>query len=853
MNKKIKISMVMCGVMAATGIPPLKASNSVPVPAGFEDIFDAKQNSIVDIIYGDRSIASLAVEYDRNDVQLLSPNLIVEQITAVDMPPLAFTPAELLKKLSAPLKRVNRQGFTDDRIVANLDESNSVLRLIFPADYFKSDGKTYDKTYIPHRSQAGFVHNHNINYLSDSWGDSLSVSANDTLNLTGNSYIKGTWSYSKDIDFNLDELALYLESQDTRFKAGRQRLNDNLISSTPSMAFSFFNSVSFDGIALGYMADNYLDPGSGAASPVSLYLPQSGTVEVYRNGRMIDLQQFSAGLQYLDTRSWPSGGYDVVLVSRLANGAREEKVQPFYKRNGMFRSGDLEYLVQGGRYDQRQGRLSSRTYTGNCRQCNFWEQDVADNYFVSAIAGYTTESAFSLGGGLMMDDDLNYANASVDIPVNTWIAERLYLDGIYGDRGSYGYQAGITKNFYRLGLNLSYRDNRFHGDRQDFRRFGIVPAYDYSYLQFSANTFLPWDIGLGVNFGINTLYQDYGRQNKNKFETWDVNLSRDFSLVDDMNLRVDLGYHRGVNAFVNRQSRNSSSEDRVFAQFTLGMRERSYNHYQSLYLRSRLSGDGGDNNIYSADYALNLDNPGFDRGGKYTLNAGVNHGPDGENNASAGMMVNNRLGYSAAGFSRSFGQDHYQQYYLSQRGGFAVGDGEIALGQGDGAAALIVDATALPEGDFFEARNRNAQPVVVKGGQKTVLTVNPYQKVDPRVEQVFTGKTNAFYNLSVEAPSTWVMPGQVYRVKVSATRNQTATGRLYADGRPLVNARVVGGNAVSDEEGLFVGDFTLKTDERLTSLTVKKEGQNYVCPLLEQNVRMTQGIMQIREVNCEVQ
>ncbi|BFO08033.1 hypothetical protein GGER_05430 [Serratia rubidaea] len=50
-----------------------------------------------------------------------------------------------------------------------------------------------------------------------------------------------------------------------------------------------------------------------------------------------------------------------------------------------------------GRYDQRQGRLSSRTYTGNCRQCNFWEQDVADNYFVSAIAGYTTESALSLG------------------------------------------------------------------------------------------------------------------------------------------------------------------------------------------------------------------------------------------------------------------------------------------------------------------------------------------------------------------------------------------------------------------------------------------------------------------------
>ncbi|MFI8416070.1 TcfC E-set like domain-containing protein [Serratia sp. NPDC078593] len=853
MNKKIKISMVMYGVMVATGTTPSNASNSVPVPAGFEDIFDARQNSIVEIIYGDRSIASLAIEYDRNEVLLVSPNIIVGQITAVDMPPLALTTAELLKKLSAPLKRVNHQGFTHNDIVANLDESNNVLRLIFPAAYFKTDGASYDKTYIPHRNQAGFVHNHNINYLSDSWDDSLSISANDTLNLTGNSYLKGTWSYAKAIDFNLDELALYLESQNTRFKAGRQRLNDNLTASTPSMAFSFFNSVSFDGIGLGYMTDNYLDPGSGAASPISLYLPQSGTVEIYRNGRLIDLQQFPAGLQYLDTRSWPSGGYDVLLVSRLANGVREEKVQPFFKRNGLFRSGDLEYLVQGGRYDPRQGRISSRSYQGNCRQCDAWEQDTSNNHFVSAILGYTTQSAISLGGGLLMDGDLYYTHASLDIPVNTWIAERLYLDGIYGDNGSVGYQAGITKNFDQMGLNLSYRDNRFRGEPQDFRRFGVVPAYDYSYLQFSANTFLPWGIGLGLSYGMNTLYQDYGRQNKSQFETWDVNLSRDFSLVDDMNLRVDLGYHRGINAFVNHQSRSSSSEDRVFAQLTLGMREHSYNHYQSLYLRSRLNGNSSDNAIYSADYALNLENPSFDRGGKYTLNAGVNHGPNDENNANAGLMVNNRLGYSAAGFSRSFGQDGYQQYYLSQRGGFAIGDGEIALGQGDTSAALIVDATALPEGDFFEARNRNTQPVVVKGGQKTVLAVNPYQKIDPRIEQVFTGKTDAFYNLSVEAPSTWVMPGQVYSVKVSATRNQTATGRLYADGRPLANARVVGGNALSDEEGLFVGDFTLKTDERLTSLTVKKEGLNYVCPLLEQNVRMTHGIMQIREVNCEVQ
>lgn len=97
------------------------------------------------------------------------------------------------------------------------------------------------------------------------------------------------------------------------------------------------------------------------------------------------------------------------------------------------------------------------------------------------------------------------------------------------------------------------------------------------------------------------------------------------------------------------------------------------------------------------------------------------------------------------------------------------------------------------------------------------------------------------------------MPGQVYHVKVNATKNQTVTGRLYLDGVPLANARVVGGNAMTDAEGLFVGDFTLDTDSQLDKLKVSKEGQNYMCPLNSSNVKMTQGIMQIREVNCETE
>lgn len=853
MSSKIKFSLIMLG-MGVSGIFPLMAAEAI-LPAGFEDIFNAQQNAIFDIVFGDISLGSIGIEYDQKEVRILSPQTIVDQIISPDLPTLNISKQELLNRLSGALPRVSKAGFAKDNIAVYLDESSSTLQLLFPDSLFNKDSKDAAKKFIHFKDNSGFVHSHNINYLDDTYGDSLSVYSTETLNLTGSSYIKGSWSYANEIDFNLDELAYYLEENSNRFKLGRQRLHDNLSQSTPSMAYSFYNATSYDGVSLGYMTDNYLDPGSGAASPVTLYMPMAGTVEVYRNGRLIDIQQFPAGLQQLNTQTWPTGGYDVLLVTKLTNGSREEKVQPFFKRTGSFHSGDVEYLLQLGRYDPRQSDIKLHSSNNHCLQCDdtVLVRKMSDNSLASASLAYTTESALSLGGGVLADNTNMYANSSLDIPVNSWIAERVFADGIYGADGSSGYQIGMMKNLSAISLNVSYRDNYYRGDKNEYRRFGIVPAYDFNYLQFGLNTFLPWNIGLGINYGLNTVYQEYGRTDKNRFNTWDVNLSRDFTLSDLLDMRVDLGYHRGMTESSYAKDSYSTTEDRLFAQMTLGMHERSYNHTQSLYLRGQMGDDGMDKNIYTANYSLGLENPDFDRGGKYTFAGDVGHGPQGANNAGASVTVDNSLGYTSAGVSKSFGNGKYQQQYLSQRSGFAIGGDGAAWGRMDNDTALIIDATDLPKDQYFEVRNRSSATTIVKGGEKTTLSMQPYQKVAPEAEQVYTKGTDAFYSLKTESTSTWAKPGQVYKVKLSATRNQTVTGRLYLDGQPLANARVVGGNAMSDDDGLFVGDFTLQTNDHLTSLTVKKEGQDFTCPLLEQNIKVTQGIMQIREVNCEIQ
>lgn len=856
MNKKIITGMVTLAAISQPAIHCVHAED-IAVPAGFEDIFNTKQDGVYEVVYNDQSMGSFAIEYTQQEVDLKSPSLIAEQLTAIDMPEMTISKQELIKRLSAPLPRVNKDGFAGENIVAVLDESEASLRLVFPSSLFKSGSEGGDRVFVPHRSQSGFIHNHNVNFLSDSYGDSLSIASTDILNFTGNTYVKTQWSYADAIDFNLDEAALYIESNALRFKAGRQQLSDNLNDSTPSMSWSFYTPLSFDGVSLGYMTDNYLEQPNGAASPVTVYLPQAGTVEVYRQGRLIDVQQFPAGLQYLNTRTWPSGGYEVELISKLTNGSKQRKVQPFFKRNGAFRSGDVEFLMQMGRYDRHQGDLNVHAGRDkhNIYQNSDWFHRLVDNNFASGALAYTTSSAFSLGSGVLLDDNDAYANASLEIPFNSWVLERLSMDGFYGQDGSRGYQIGLMKNYHLLGFNASFRDNRYRGEEENFHRFSIIPSYDYQYLQFSANTILPWNLGLGINYGLNTYYQEYGRRSPSKFTSWDIDLNRDFGLTDSMNLRVDLGYHRGLNEFISRYSSEQVQEDQIYAQFSLGFHERSYNHYQSVYLRSRTnsSNTGNDSNSYSADYSLNLDNPDFDRSGKYIVNASISHGADGQNSEGASVVADNRFGYTSAGFSQAFGDSHYNQFYVAQRGGFAIGDGAAAFGTLDNASALIVDASDLPKGHYFEVRNRNVEPTIVEGGKVITLAVSPYQKVDPKAEQLFTGKTDAFYNLTTKATSTWVMPGQAYRVKLSATKNQTVTGRLMLNGKPFANATVVGGNSRTDSDGLFVGDFTLKTSEKLNSLNVKKKGQHYVCPIRESDSRMTQGIMQIREVECEVQ
>ncbi|WPM84873.1 hypothetical protein QNH14_21850 [Apirhabdus apintestini] len=164
---------------------------------------------------------------------------LVEKLYDPEMPSLTIPREKMAEQLSHPIRRVSKVGYDDDAITIYINESNAIVELILPEKYLAPKGSGDDKKFIVAKSTPGFVHNHYVSYLSDSYGDSLSVTSNDTLGITKNSYISGNWNYSKDYNATIDELALNIEQNTVHYKFGRQRLSENLLASTPSANYSF--------------------------------------------------------------------------------------------------------------------------------------------------------------------------------------------------------------------------------------------------------------------------------------------------------------------------------------------------------------------------------------------------------------------------------------------------------------------------------------------------------------------------------------------------------------------------------------------------------------------------------------
>ncbi|WP_081070041.1 TcfC E-set like domain-containing protein [Burkholderia cepacia] len=130
---------------------------------------------------------------------------------------------------------------------------------------------------------------------------------------------------------------------------------------------TFLPGGRFVGVSAGNASRSEIRDGTLARTPIFVFMPASGEAQIYRDGKLVDVQQLPLGNQEIDTRPLPVGVYpvriDVVINGKVVSSSTEQ----VYKPGGSATGADKQLQVFVGRYTANtlsDGRSVSRPLIG---------------------------------------------------------------------------------------------------------------------------------------------------------------------------------------------------------------------------------------------------------------------------------------------------------------------------------------------------------------------------------------------------------------------------------------------------------------------------------------------------------
>lgn len=122
-------------------------------------------------------------------------------------------------------------------------------------------------------------------------------------------------------------------------------------------SMSALNSSRIYGISYGNKSSSQTQDNTLALVPVTVFLPAAGEVHVYRDGKLLSIQNFSMGSYELDTSRLPFGIYNVdiqVVVNGRVVSSRTANINKTFARKSSV-TGDLVANFRGQPRIQQDG------------------------------------------------------------------------------------------------------------------------------------------------------------------------------------------------------------------------------------------------------------------------------------------------------------------------------------------------------------------------------------------------------------------------------------------------------------------------------------------------------------------
>lgn len=792
-------------------IPPafvsaLEEGMSVPVFLRLSD--DAKKNQSED------KIADAVIVIDQGKIKLSSIHLIDS------------TQGPQLNSLLVDKIENKQDAIFDDNNGIVID-NNAVLKLNISSFNLSLD---VDKSAFTPKTHA----RHSV--LGDSSVNSLSAVANYDLGVF-QSQVKNAKNSSSSY-FNLDALfaaaehhfninasaysigksnasvELYRAMYERDFNGLRVALGLMSTWNLQSIAsLTALSSSKIYAVTIGNNSASVVNNKQQSLTPIYAFLNSPGEVRIYRQGKLLNIQNFPMGNFEVDTSTLPFGIYDVTIETVVDGKVVTTQNQTINKSLGAIGGNfdKLNWEMYGGYVD-----FDKRNYArGEGRHSQAPEK--------SYLAGASFAYNFPVLSGIRFQmsnygfDKFLVQETSINASINNYIS--VSWQGMLENHGSH-------RNIGTISVSIPDGYGSFWASRERTVIEGDLPLYDADNYSYGATVNFDKIIDRTGSFTIsNTKDRRVGSDSIN-YEYANTLFSGRYGTV---------GLRAGVQRY-HYDNQNSTNEKYVNLDFSLPL---------STWLSTGVSSTNGNMkaNIYANKSFENspITNAGI------SVSKLVRDKDNGASDFSTLAYASYDMKYNSGTVTINRPDSDRLNGNLTSRGSVAYSNGMITPSGNQGKSGVIINSEIQGAGSMVAKVNGQNYPI---SGKNTFIPLSPYSDYD--IQLMNDGKSkDSFDIVSGRNKSVTLYPGNIAFYQPEVRQLVTVFGRLKSpDGEYIKYASIRNhiGRTKTDKNG----EFSMDVDVRYPVISLLQEDEKTICEA-DLNLQGARGALWVGEVTCEPQ
>lgn len=579
---------------------------------------------------------------------------------------------------------------------------------------------------------------------------------------------------------------------------------------------SALSSSRIYGFSYGNKSSSQIENTTLSLVPVTVFLPSAGEVHVYRDGKLLSIQNFSMGSYELDTSRLPFGIYNVdiqVIVNGRVVSSKKANINKTFARNSSV-TGELTWQIFGGNL------AYNKTDYRNHENINYGRK----NTWIAGLAASTSQpwlSGVNLKSTLYGFDDNGVNETEVNVLVNNNLSlnQQLMLATDNSWKSITSFNLSIPGGFASLwgARQFSYIGNKLSIQGNDYFTIGTT---------------------MNLNQACKCLGTLTLSRTSNKY-TGDTYSNIDYNQSLFSNRYASVSFRSGIQNY-QYNDREEIRDKYINLDITIPFGN---------FLSTGFSSQNG-SLVANATFQKRIDSSAINQVGASVSKRLKQSHKDTQSYQSDDYAANGYISYNTKFNAGTFSINHSAQgssnYTLNSQGTLAWANNRFYAGTGTQSSGLVVKTNFDKDGKMMAQINGQNYPI---SGGSNYISLPPYAVYN--VELMNDSKSEDSVDIVSGRRSKVVLyPGNVSVLSPEIKQLVTVFGRLKNSyGQSYANADIHNhiGKTRTDEQG----EFAMDVDKRYPVITfIDQNGQPCETDL---DLKKAKGAIWVGDITCEPQ